>query len=710
MLERFRFLARVLGSAVAISGVAVAAGAAAPAVAPKVAERPSVVLITLDTTRADHLGCYGAAFASTPNLNALAKAGVRFNLALSPAPLTFPSHVSLMTGLVPRRHGVRDNAGFRLGGRAQVLAERLKAAGYATTAFVSAAVLDGKLGLARGFDRYDDTVRIGDREAFDYQERAAGQTTLRAIEALSSLKPPFFLWVHYYDPHLPYVPPEPFRSRFKDRPYDGEIAYMDAEVGKLLAAVRKRVGAPLVIVAGDHGESLGEHGEDAHGVFVYQATQRVPLILAGPGVPAGKAIGRNVGLVDVAPTLLDLLGLPPLAGVDGRSLARLFRSAADPTPDYEMESMFPAYAYGWSPLRALVSGARKVVDAPRVELYDLPSDPSERRDLAKVDGRRADALVASLRERVRGDVPIAAPADDPELAEQRRRLESLGYVGGSSVPQGGDVVDPKDGIAWLSDLEAGRRAAQTGKPRDGIAPLERLLSKNPRNVPALLALTQCRLGAGDTDKAIETIVRARDLAPDNALIYFHLGNALAVKARTDPKAKDAARDAYERSLALNPRSAEAWLNFLAFLGESKDGAGMRRLLDRAEKEGIQDPDLAADAGLLRLADGDTTGGTAALDRALALNPRQPLALEAMGKLAYERKDFKAAESYYARALDAEPSAALAKTLGAIRLYDLQDRDGARDAFRRALALSPPGDPETADLREMLRDLDAGGPR
>ncbi len=351
--------------------------------------RPNLLLITLDTTRADHLGCYGRADAATPNLDALARSGARFEQALSPAPLTLVSHATMLTGLAPRRHGVRDNVVFRLDASHPTLASILGERGYATAAVVAAAVLDRSTGLARGFDSYDDRVRIGERSEFNFEERAASQVTDAARTLLQDLKPPFFLWVHYYDPHAPYVPPEPYAGRFAGRPYDGEIAFMDEGIGGLVAALRAKglERTTVVAVAGDHGESLGEHGEDRHDLFVYQATQRVPLLIAGPGVPARRRVGANVGLVDLLPTLLDLLGLPAPARIDGRSLVPMLASGGkamsieDPKRGYEMESFFPAYSYDWAPPLALVSGRFKYVALPRPELYDLVADRSETRDL-----------------------------------------------------------------------------------------------------------------------------------------------------------------------------------------------------------------------------------------------------------------------------------------------------------------------------------------
>ncbi len=662
--------------------------------------RPSVVLITLDTTRADHLGCYGGARTGTPHLDALARSGVRFERALSPVPLTLPAHVSLLTGLVPRHHGVRDNLGFKLDPKIPLLTERLSAAGYATAAFVSAAVLDRDGGLARGFATYDDLVRVGDRRAFDYQERAASQTVDALLKPLGTLKPPFFLWVHFYDPHLPYVPPEPYASRFKDRPYDGEIAFMDAQIGRIFDVLKRRGTTVYVVVAGDHGESLGEHGESGHGVFLYQATQHVPLILTGPGIPPGTTAASNVGLIDVAPTILDLLRLPPLPDADGRSLVPLIRGARPAAPDYEMETFYPEFSYGWAPLRALCAGPYKYIAAPRPELYELPTDPREINDIAHKKAKRTDEIAQALAELTRGDTAVV-PSDESD--ERRAKLSSLGYVSGSTA-RGSGALDPKDGIKLLPELEAGRRAVQLGDPKDALPPLTRLLAVNPENIPARLALGQAQLALGLTAEAVGTYRAVTTLAPNNALAWFDLGNAWAGRAAKDPAAFAEAKRAYERALTLNPRHADTYLNLAALHATRRDPAQARQTLLRARAASVSDPTIETELGLLDEARKDPAGARDAFSRALALNPRQPEALLGLGQLAYEAGDFAAAAAYYDRALEVRPTPSVAKTLGAIRLYQLNDRAGARAAFTRAIALTPPDDPDLAELRILVGEL------
>jgi choline-sulfatase len=661
-----------------IAQVLAAALAAAPAA-------QSLVLVTLDTTRADHLGCYGASRASTPHLDALARRGVRFDAALSPAPLTLPAHASLFSGSVPRRHGARDNSGFTVGAGVPLLAETLRRAGYDTRAFVSSYVLDRGTGLARGFAQYDDTLR---------EERDAGRTVDAAIASIPTLAGPFFLWVHLYDPHLPYAAPEPYASKFKDRPYDGEIAYMDAQIGRLLDALRRRPEPQLVAAAADHGESLGEHGEGGHGVFLYQATQRVPLILAGRGVPQAKAVAATVGLVDLAPTLLDLLGQPPLAGADGHSLVPLLADARGTVPPhYEMETFYTAFAYGWSPLRALVAGPLKYVSAPRPEMYELPTDPRETRDLARVPARaaRMKALSEELSRRTKADQPL--PADDPETQERRERLGSLGYVGGTT-PNASSAIDPKDGILWLADLEAARRLASAGNPTAAAASIEKLLAKNPENLQALFALVGARRAAGDAPRAIDAARRAVALAPKSATARLHLANALAGSARSE------AERAYDEAIALAPRLVEAYLDAAVFQLDGKNPEAALRVLERARAAGIADPSIETSLGGLEQARGKSAAASAAYERAIALDPKEAKALEGLGKLAFESGAYVKAEGWYERALEAKPSAALAKTLGAIRLEALDDLPGAKAAFRRALELAP-DDPDAKELRALL---------
>jgi choline-sulfatase len=413
----------------------------------------NVIVITLDTTRADRLTPYGFMDASMPALERLAREGVVFDQATSVAPLTLPAHASLFTGLFPPAHGVRDNGDAALAASHTTLAEILRGQGFCTGAFVSSVVLDPDRGLAQGFGQYLGVPRPADGTAARGQRRG-DEVIGDAIKWLDDAGAcPLFLWAHLYDPHRPYEPPEPFRARHFD-PYVGEIAFADSQIGGLLDALEHRqlLERTLVLVAGDHGESLGEHGEEDHGIFVYESVLRVPLIIRLPRIGrdrqvAPRRIGDVVRLVDVMPTVLDLLGIPE-PPMDGVSLLGRMRGTQGPL-DLEAyaESMYPA-RFGWSPLKTLRDGRFKMIDAPRAELYDLERDPfetrnilEERRTLAQAMQRRLDFLAG----------PGAASADAvsaTELpADARERLQALGYVGSAAVvnePRTGGRPDPKD--------------------------------------------------------------------------------------------------------------------------------------------------------------------------------------------------------------------------------------------------------------------------
>ncbi|HEX2340615.1 MAG TPA: sulfatase [Vicinamibacterales bacterium] len=417
-----------------------------------------VVLITLDTTRADRLSPYGLMDVSMPHLERLAREGVVFDRATSVAPLTLPAHSSIFTGLFPAAHGVRDNADQPLSAERTTLAEILKAQGFETAAFVASAVLDPGRGLDQGFHKYSGvsqttlTGRTTSLASVESRQRRGDEVMSDAVKWLDGIGDArFFLWTHLYDPHRPYDPPEPFRSRQFD-PYIGEIAFVDSQIGRLLEALEHRglLDRTLVVVAGDHGESLGEHGERDHGIFLYESVLRVPLIVRGPGF-APRRVGDVVRLVDVMPTILDALDLSAPA-MDGVSLVDVMHGTRRVDLEVVAESMYPLW-FGWSPLRALRSGRFKLVDAPRPELYDLERDPVETRNLfddrpalADAMTRRLDALAGgrhTLRDLNRGAVP----------AELRDDLAALGYVTGSPMRTSANqnnLPDPKDRIGTMS--------------------------------------------------------------------------------------------------------------------------------------------------------------------------------------------------------------------------------------------------------------------
>jgi arylsulfatase A-like enzyme len=413
---------------------------------------PNVVIITLDTTRADRLSPYGFMNVSLPSLERLARDGVVFDQATSVAPLTLPAHASLFTGLLPPRHGVRDNADPALAEAHTTLAEILRARGYRTGAFVGSVVLDPARGLGQGFETYAGVTAASTPAAARHRRGdAVVDDALGWVGILD--RSPFLLWVHLYDPHLPYQPPEPYASIYGHNPYVGEIAFADAQIGRLLAALdaRASANATIVVVAADHGESLGDHGEQDHGVFVYETVLRVPLIVHAPSI-APRRVGGVVRLTDVMPTVLALLGLPA-PPTDGVSLLELL-DGRRATLDLEAysESEYPR-RFGWSPLRALRDGRFKLIDAPRPELYDLERDPFETRNVHAERRSTAAAMTRRLRELAGPPSPLGPePAGDPapvprDLAEP---LAALGYVSRSRQPPAANasLPDPKDCISF----------------------------------------------------------------------------------------------------------------------------------------------------------------------------------------------------------------------------------------------------------------------
>ncbi len=483
--------------------------------APAAAGPPNVLLLTLDTTRADALGVYGlknagARGAGTPVLDGLAARGVRWAQAITPTPLTLPAHSSLFTGLAPPEHGVRANGSDVLSRKMPTLAEAYGSRGYVTAGFVASTVLDHNFGLARGFGHYGDRITGN--------VRVAREMTDAALEWLGrqGAGKPLFLWVHYYDPHAPYSPPGMDPKASPAQRYAGEVASMDREIGRLLAALPGGAGSWLIAAVGDHGESLGEHREEGHGIFLYQATLHVPLLLAGPGVPRGKVVETAVSTRRLASTLLRLTGagltgtgkaalpfgqpLPGLPGLPGSN------NSGAASPVYA-ETRYPLSAYGWSPLEAMFDGRFKLIVAPRPELYDLAADPGETRNLlaGRQEGRQeARRLKAALQQAQRSFVAHPPDAADPALA---RSLESLGYLSGSGT-SGKGILDPKDGPALLAELAAAKELMGQRKWPQAVARLKELVRRSPGSVLFLLPLAQAQLERGEDGAAIATYRQA----------------------------------------------------------------------------------------------------------------------------------------------------------------------------------------------------------
>jgi choline-sulfatase len=527
--------------AIAVAGIATAFALGAGCRSREVATWPDapVVLISVDTLRADHLALYGYRRGSTPHLDALGREGVVFESAYSHCPLTLPSHASMLTGLLPPRHGVRDNSGFALGPDIPTLATRFHERGYATGAAVSAFVLRAATGIARGFDRYDDAIETDAAvEDMGEQERDGAVAVRSLLEWVDGVRErPFFTFLHLYEPHTPYAPPSPWAERFPSSPYDGEVAYADELVGRFLEGLRARglLDRTIVAFASDHGEALGDHGEREHGFFLYRETVRVPLVLRLPGgARGGTRVAATVGLVDLPATLLDLASVPA-QGLDGVSLRAAMTGHAPSRPVYS-ETFLPRYHFGWSGLVAMTDDRYRYIRAPRPELYDLSTDPGETKNLA---GERPAAVAEReewLSARSGGEAPAPAPVDP----ETRERLEALGYVGGDTGPAPvGPRADPKDKIATWEAYKEALALRREGRSGPAVAALRAVLADNPAMRDAWEALGRTLAGMGREREALAALETAVRLAPERASAHLALARVHALAGDTDQAARHA---------------------------------------------------------------------------------------------------------------------------------------------------------------------------
>ncbi len=470
-----------------------------------------VVLVSIDTLRADHLPAWGYAAVETPAIDALRRDAILFRDAWAHVPLTLPSHVTLFTGQLPNVHGVRDNLGYAMHATAGSLPALLQARGYATGAAVSSYVMRRETGFDRGFDAYDD--RLGPAagvQSIATVQRTSAATTAAALHWLrENVTPPFFLFLHLYDPHEPYDPPEPFRSRYA-LPYDGEIAAADASVGVLVAELT-RLGAydrSLVVLVSDHGEGLGDHGEDGHGILLYREALHVPLMIKLPrSARAGETISTRVGLVDLLPTLAVLLGLEAPKGLPGRAL---LTSPIAGQPIYA-EPYYPRIHLGWSELRSLVDGRFHYVGGPRPELFDLDADPAEQANLIASQPTRAARFASIL-----GATPdgFAAPAPvDPTQAE---RLAALGYLGGAAAPTDGPRPDPRERLPVLAEVRRAFRLGALGRDAEAIPLLRRILRDNPGLFDAQHELARALTRLGRFEEARTAYLDALEATPSLA--------------------------------------------------------------------------------------------------------------------------------------------------------------------------------------------------
>ena len=592
------------------------------------AVRPDILVVTIDTLRADHVGAYGYSDVDTSNLDKLASAGVLFENAVSQVPLTPPSHACMFTGTYPTVHEVRDTGGFVLSESHLTLAEVLREQGWVTAAFVGSAVLSRAFGLNQGFDTYDDKIHETSASAasLEFPYRRAGEVIDRALSWIEgqSGRNPYFLWVHLFDPHTPYSPPEPYARRFSN-PYDGEISYADSELGRLFAAVQKRSKSRPVIqvVLSDHGEGLSDHGEFSHGVFLYDSTLRIPWIMTGPGIPAGLKVAQQARTIDLMPTLLTILGIEVPNQCQGVSLTPALSGGQPPTDSSfsYAETLYPKINMGWAELRAMRTNKWKYVRAPRPELFDLEKDPRETVNVIEENrevARRLDDVIQSVISQGSSETAtvIGATALDPETAEH---LRALGYIS-VGVPRKleltGEGIDPKDRVHILQLLE---EASTTGR----------------------------RVPLPERIRLLETALKED---PTNTTVYYILGEAYERIDREEDALK-----VYQAAVAQETTAtSKIFTRMAAILGRKGDLEASIAAFEKAIQIDATDVETQNRLAIVYLMNKRFDDADRVLQRVLVLDETNAKAYNSLGWLALQKGDPGTALIRFKKAVDSDP--------------------------------------------------------
>jgi choline-sulfatase len=692
-----RAFAPLLAALAAVS-LAACRGEVSPTSAPADAAGRPIILVTVDTLRADRLGSYGSSSGLTPALDRFAQGATRFTAAVTQVPLTLPAHATMLTGLHPARHGIRTNDGFRLAAGVPTLAEALRNRGYATGAFIGGAPLQASFGLARGFDRYDDQFL----RATGAIERPADEVVRAATAWIDQHREQsFFAWLHLFDPHSPYTPPAPFAAAHPGAPYDGEVAYTDAAIGRLFEHLQRSdlFSRAAILVVADHGEALGEHGERAHGTFLYDVTVRVPLIVKLPAAAAPQAVAVPVETADLAPTIAALADTT-LGSVDGRSLLPLLqaedRDSGDPDRPAYAESYYQNVLLGWSPLRAARTTRWKFIEAPHPELYDLESDPGELHN--RVNDRAG--LAAGL-QRALPNISGDATTRQAATGEAAERLRSLGYSSGSTVPTSATrKIDPKDRIDVWFEIEEG--IDRIGRdPKGAQQAFARALRLDPGNGLAMKYLADISFRAGQLGEARDgyrRAVAARFRHPD---VFVNLASIAEREGRLDE-----ARAALADAVKMMEGDADAWNRLGAIEARRGDVDAARRAFQSAI---AAEPDRAEpyyNLGVIERRAGNEEAAQANLNQALARNPSYPEAHYELATGYLRSKQPEPALNAYRAALAARPDYAEALFGAARAALDLGRLDEARRDYQRFIQIAPPDyAQQVAAARAALRNLE-----
>jgi arylsulfatase A-like enzyme/Flp pilus assembly protein TadD len=636
---------------------------------------PDVILITIDTLRADALGFTGNQRVRTPYLDSLAARGTVFTNAHAHNVVTLPSHTNILTGLYPYQHGIRDNAGFTLDPSHPTLAAMLHAAGYATAAFVSAFPLDSRFGLNAGFDVYDDKYREGSNPLdFVVQERPAEETLNAArtwYDSIANRKK--FLWIHLYDPHAPYDPPSPFREQYRDAPYLGEVAYVDTQLSRFLQPWLQSHPNTLVVITGDHGEALGDHGEQTHGLFAYESTLKVPLIIIDPDQQPRKET-EYVRHIDFVPTILHRLGVPVPSALPGHPLL----PGTDNSDSY-FEAISASLNRGWAPLVGLIHGGRKYIDLPVPELYDLAADPGEKKNLAGTDRRDLFAIRKLLADGAPPAQNIKRSVDPAEKAQ----LMSLGYISGSAEKKTYTAADdPKNLIGVDNELHEVVALYQTGQLPKAIDTLRTILKRDP-NIKVAAEMLAFMLQQNENPAAaIDMLRRAVRAGAANEAMQVRLGLLLSATGQ----AKEALDTLKPFASGQDPDVLNAYGIALA---DNGDLAGARAEFEKVLSIDHTNATAYQNLGVVALRRGDVTGARASLGKALILNDRLPTALNLMGVIEMKSGHPDEAINWWRKAVKADPRLYDAMYNLAIVASRTGRNDVAREALHRFIETAPP---------------------
>ena len=615
----------------------------------------NVLLVTIDTLRADALGCDGGP-ARTPAMDGLAAGGLRFTFAHAHAVITLPSHASILTGLYAYQHGYRENSGYRLKAGTPTLATLLKAQGYDTGAFVGAFPLDARFGLTPGFDVYDGRFDVASPGGvFLLPERPAGDVVRAATSWIAGRAGRrWFAWVHVFDPHAPYRPPAPLASDYQDRPYYGEVAAVDAALAPLFESLRQSTRQTLIVLTGDHGEALGDHGETTHGLFAYESTLRVPLIVSrlGPSgatsrFPAGEVVPDPARHVDILPTILDVLRIAPPADLPGTSLRTKAAREAGGTRASYFEAMSTMLEFGWAPLRGVLAGREKLIDLPVPELYDLSADPAESRNLHDTRPDRQRVLSVRLSD-FNASMPGGRQQEDPAVLA---RLQALGYVSGGAAPKERytEADDPKGLVALDRMLHEAVALDEAGRTADASALYEKILAERPDMMSASRHLAFNHWKTGNVTAAVATLKAALSAGTPTPGAQVQLATYLAETGRP--------RDAIEILTPLAAGTPD--MDTLNALGIAYGRSGQfKEALHTFERSLALDSSNAMtleNIGTVHLQAGDAGQAQRAFEAALRANPSSSQAHAGLAVIALQRADRATGVAHLRKAVDLDPS-------------------------------------------------------